>query len=145
SDSGAVRATFDNTPFPDPGTPNAAPGVILGFIEADEARIWSARTREERFQEVTRNLATYFGPRALSPLGGINGYYEALWNREEFSGGAPTGNTTPGAIVQYGSAIRDPIGSIHWAGTETATRWTGYMDGAVESGQRAADEVLAAI
>lgn len=32
---------------------------------------------------------------------------------------------------------------IHWAGTETATQWCGYMSGAVQSGQRAAVEVLA--
>lgn len=32
---------------------------------------------------------------------------------------------------------------IHWAGTETATQWCGYMSGAVQSGQRAAVEVMA--
>jgi monoamine oxidase len=35
------------------------------------------------------------------------------------------------------------VGPIHWAGTETATEWNGYMDGAVQSGERAASEVLA--
>lgn len=34
---------------------------------------------------------------------------------------------------------------IHWAGTETATQWCGYMDGAVQAGQRAALEVLAEV
>ena len=145
SDSGAVRATFDNTPYPDPQTSTVSPGAILGFIEADEARAWSSRTRQERYQKVLQDLATYFGPKAMSPLGGINGYYEMLWNREEFSAGGPTGHHDPGAIVQYGAAIREPIGLVHWAGTETATRWTGYMDGAVESGERAAAEVLAAL
>lgn len=32
---------------------------------------------------------------------------------------------------------------IHWAGTETATQWCGYLSGAVQAGQRAALEVLA--
>jgi monoamine oxidase len=36
------------------------------------------------------------------------------------------------------------VGRIHWAGTETASVWSGYMDGAVSSGQRAAAEVLTA-
>jgi monoamine oxidase len=31
---------------------------------------------------------------------------------------------------------------IYWAGTETATQWCGYMDGAVQAGERAALEVL---
>jgi monoamine oxidase len=145
SDSGAVRATFDNTPHPDPQTPRVSPGAILGFIEADEARLLSGRTREQRYQQVLADLANYFGPQALQPLGGINGYYEALWNREEFSAGGPIGFPMPGALVEYGPALRRPLGLVHWAGTETATRWAGYMDGAVESGERAANEVLAAL
>ena len=35
-------------------------------------------------------------------------------------------------------ALREPIGPMHWAGTETATSWNGYMDGALQSGERAA-------
>jgi monoamine oxidase len=43
--------------------------------------------------------------------------------------------------VAYGSTIREPHGRVHWAGTETATYWAGYMDGAVRAGERAAAEV----
>ena len=46
--------------------------------------------------------------------------------------------------LDFGTALREPIGRIHWAGTETATRWAGYIDGAVQSGERAAAEVLEA-
>jgi len=145
SDSGAVRATFDNTPYPDSQAADVKPGAILGFIEADEARHWTSQSRQARYQQVISDLANYFGPQALQPLGGINGYYEALWNAEPFSGGGPTGIPMPGAWLEYGSAIRTPIGRVHWAGTETATRWSGYMDGAVESGQRAAKEVIDAL
>ena len=141
SDSGAVRVVFDNTPHPDAGSP----GVLMGFFEGDEARIWSAHTREERYAKVLDDLGRYFGERARAPLGGIQGYYEGLWNLEEWSGGGPTCNQAPGGLIQYRSAVSDPIGLIHWSGTETATRWTGFMDGAVESGQRAAQEVLTAL
>ena len=41
--------------------------------------------------------------------------------------------------------MRKPVGRIHWAGTETATYWNGYMDGAVSSGERVAAEVAAAL
>jgi monoamine oxidase len=41
--------------------------------------------------------------------------------------------------------LRRPSGLLHWAGTETATEWSGYMDGAVQSGKRAAGEVLKAL
>lgn len=32
---------------------------------------------------------------------------------------------------------------IHFAGTETATEWSGYMNGAAQAGERAAKEILA--
>ncbi len=49
----------------------------------------------------------------------------------------------PGVMTAYGDLIRTPEGRLHWAGTETATVWNGYLDGAVRSGERAAAEVLA--
>jgi monoamine oxidase len=48
-------------------------------------------------------------------------------------------------LVGFGTALRTPIGRIHWAGTETAEFWIGYMEGAVRSGERAASEVRAAL
>jgi monoamine oxidase len=41
--------------------------------------------------------------------------------------------------------LRKPVDGIFWAGTETADEWTGFLDGAVRSGQRAADEVHRAL
>jgi monoamine oxidase len=54
------------------------------------------------------------------------------------------GHFAPGALTQFGSAIREPAGRIHWAGAERATEMHGLMEGAVRSGERAAAEVLAA-
>ena len=45
-------------------------------------------------------------------------------------------------ITQYGDALRTPFVHIHWAGTETATEFAGYYEGALESAIRAAQEVL---
>lgn len=39
--------------------------------------------------------------------------------------------------------IREPVGRIYFAGTETATEWSGYMEGAIQAGERAAREVRA--
>jgi monoamine oxidase len=50
----------------------------------------------------------------------------------------------PGGWTGFGTALRAPVGRLHWAGAETAMVWNGYMDGAVESGQRAAREALEA-
>ncbi|MEU4755547.1 FAD-dependent oxidoreductase [Micromonospora tulbaghiae] len=48
-----------------------------------------------------------------------------------------------GAWCAYGPELRTPAGRVHWAGTETATRWNGYLEGAVTAGERAAAEALA--
>ena len=37
--------------------------------------------------------------------------------------------------------LRKPLGRVHFAGTETASQWTGYMEGAIQAGERAAREV----
>ena len=51
----------------------------------------------------------------------------------------------PGGLSIFGKALRAPVERIHFAGTETAMEWNGYMEGAVESGERAAAEVVAAL
>jgi monoamine oxidase len=48
----------------------------------------------------------------------------------------------PGTLTRYGHLLREPMGRIHWAGTETATINHGSIDGAVRSGERAAAEIL---
>ena len=135
SDAGPVKITFDNSP------PDGSPGVLLGFIEGQEARIWGRRHAAERRQAVLDSFARYFGPRASSP----RDYVEMNWGEERWSRGCYVGYTPPGVLLDYGTALREPIGRVHWAGTETATIWNGYMDGAVQSGERAAAEVIAAL
>ncbi len=131
SDSGIIRITFDNSP--ESGTP----GVLLAFIEGDEGRMWGRRSREERRAAVLECLSRYFGEQAAHPFE----YLEQNWAEEEYTRGCYAGVMPPGAWMEYGEALRAPIGRLHWAGTETATVWNGYMDGAIQSGERAAAEV----
>lgn len=133
SDSGAARATFDSSPQ------DGSPGVMLGFVGGHEARVWARRPAEERRAEVLRNFAAFFGEQALRP----RETFEMDWTSEAWTRGCPVAMTAPGVLVDFGRAIREPVGRIHWAGTETATFWNGYMDGAVRSGERATAEVLA--
>jgi monoamine oxidase len=128
-----VRVTFDNSP------PDGRPGVLLGFIEVEQARISGRRPARERRAAVLRSFAAYFGEAALEP----RAYVEKDWSDEAPTRGCYEGYTGPGVLLDYGRALRAPAGRIHWAGTETATWWPGYVDGAVQSGERAAREVLA--
>jgi monoamine oxidase len=132
SDTDPVRLTFDNSP------PGDGPGVLLGFIEGDAARRWIGRSAADRRAAVLDNLATLFGPRARD----ARDYVELSWANETWSGGCYEGYMPPGVLTAYGPLLREPVGRIHWAGTETSDYWTGYLDGAVRSGERAAREVL---
>ncbi|MBV9214005.1 MAG: FAD-dependent oxidoreductase [Actinobacteria bacterium] len=133
SDRGPATITFDTSP------PSGSPGVLLGFVGGGEARALSARPEAERGAAVIEGFARLFGERARRP----DEWVIQDWPSEPWSGGGPVAYMPPGTMARVGPALRKPHGLVHWAGTETATRWTGYMDGAVRSGERAAAEVLA--
>ena len=70
-------------------------------------------------------------------------YIEKNWAYEPFNGGCPCFSvTSPGVMEDFARALREPFYNFHFCGTETAIEWQGYMDGAVESGERAANEIL---
>ena len=131
TNEGPLSVVFDNGSYD--GTVNS----LLGFVMGDEARLFSSRPPAERRAAVLDSLAKMFGEKARMPVE----YVEFDWSAEEWSRGCPVANMTPGAMLSCGDALRAPIGRIHWAGTETATEWTGYMEGALQSGERAAREV----
>ena len=83
-------------------------------------------------------FAALFGEEALRPID----FTDQRWGAESFAPGGPTAAVPPGSWTQFGPLLRKPVGPLHWAGTETATKWPGYIDGAAESGHRVANEIL---
>jgi monoamine oxidase len=132
SDEGPIKVVFDNSPN------NGAPGVLMGFIEGDDGREWAERTEDERRDVTLECFTRYFGAKAADTAM----YVERNWPAEQWSRGCYGAVFPAGTWVSCGKAIREPVGLIHWAGTETATVFAGYIDGAVRSGERAAAEVL---
>jgi monoamine oxidase len=114
------------------------PPVLLAFVVGPAAGRWAARDPAERREEVLANLAAHFGDAAERPLD----YLEQDWAAERYSAGCVA--ATPPEVLIRGGRWREPIGRVHVAGTESAVRWPGYMDGAIEAGERAAAELLAA-
>lgn len=137
SDSRSLGTVFDNSPHTTTASAGG-PGVLVGFLEGRHADVGSGLTADERRSRILEDLAGYFGPHARSPIDVL----ELDWADEEFSRGCYGAFATPGTLTRFGPHLRRPIGALHWAGTETATRWAGYMDGAVESGQRVAREIM---
>jgi len=134
STEGPVKLTFDNSP------PDGRPGVLLGFLEAHEARVLAERGPGERRAAVLGSFERLFGAKARTR---VRDYVEKSWADDPWARGCYGGFTPPGVLLDFGEALRRPVGRIHWAGSETATVWNGYMDGAVQSGERAAAEVIA--
>jgi monoamine oxidase len=132
SDTGPTVTTFDDT------SADGAHPALVTFSDGEVARTWGERGPEERRRAVLAELTRFFGPQAGRPVA----FVEKNWMDDPWSRGCYVGVMGPGTMTAYGSALREPCGLIHWAGTETATEWMGYLDGAIQSGERAADEVI---
>lgn len=133
SDRGPVKVTFDNSP------PSGTPGVLMGFLEGGDARVWARRPEADRRAAVLECFVRYFGEAAAEPLD----YVERDWMAEPFSRGCYGAHFTPGVWTAYGPALRESIGRLHWAGAECSPVWNGYMEGAVRSGEATAHDLLA--
>jgi monoamine oxidase len=138
SERGPIGVVFDNSPR-DNGS--QTPGVLVGFMTGSPAREVADLPASDRQEIVLGCFARLFGERAKAPVQ----YVERSWEREEWTRGCPTCRFPPGGWTAWGPYLREPAGRIHWAGTETATAWSGYMEGAVQSGERAAQEARASL
>ncbi len=133
SNDGVLRMVFDDCSHD--GGLAALVGFVIGDAVAGFVRLGAA----ERRAAVVAALVRMFGPEAATPAD----YVDHDWTAERWSRGCYVGVMPPGVLSRVGAALRAPCGRIHFAGTETAVRWCGYLDGAIEAGERAADEVLA--
>ncbi|SHF98206.1 monoamine oxidase [Microbulbifer donghaiensis] len=131
SPAGPVRVTFDNSEV------GKASGLLMGFLEGDTARKLSSAGADARRALVLDCFAEYFGERARRPLE----YVDRDWSSESWTRGCYAALMAPGTWTGYGARLREHNGPIHWAGTEFAVEWFGYMEGALESAERAAAEV----
>ncbi|HEX5479625.1 MAG TPA: FAD-dependent oxidoreductase [Dehalococcoidia bacterium] len=130
----AAEVTIDASPADGSG------GVLASFTFGPVARQFDSMSEAERRGAVLTTLGARFGARAAAPTE----FIETAWWNEEWSRGCSMAHLPPGLLTRYGRFLREPLGRVHWAGTETATISYGAVDGAVRSGERAASEVLIA-
>lgn len=130
-ESNPIAVTFDATSSD--GNP-----AIVGFITSYAAAQWSTVMDKNKREAILKALKLYFGEEAEKPID----FTIKDWSKEAWNGGCPVNVMVPGAMTNYGDCLREPFLRVHWAGTETATEWRGFMNGAVQAGQRAANEVL---
>jgi monoamine oxidase len=130
TDTGTVFITFDVSPDP------AGPGVLMAFCDP---RVFDGFGPETRQRRVIEQLVDLYGPQAQAPID----YIDHCWGTEPFAPGGPNPAVAPYASVTYARFLTEPHGRVEWAGTETAGEWAGCMNGAVLTGQRAAERIAA--
>lgn len=138
SGHGNLTTTMTNA-LQDITPPDSDHGILALFIGGDTAMLWSDTPADQRRRQVLEDIASVFGAEALEPLD----YVETVWTVEPWIEGGYSCTWQPGSYSIFGDSLSRPCGRIHWAGTETATKNPGYVDGALRSAERAAAEVLA--
>lgn len=134
-DEGPLNFFVEATP------PGVDRGVLIGFMGGGNARRGASWSPEVRRARALESFARGIGPAALDPVD----YQDKDWSEEPFTRGCYSGSMPPGAWTSYGPVLREPVGTIHWAGTETARESAGLYEGALEAGERAAEEVIDAL
>lgn len=143
-DAGLSGLSLDYTALVSETADSSAPpthsrmGVLTGFLYTDDALTASRMPGPERRQRILEEMAARFGPQARTPVKVI----EINWSTQVWTRGCYGGYLAPGALVHYRQAVREPVGPLHFAGTETSSVWPGFIEGAIRSGERAAKEVL---
>jgi monoamine oxidase len=128
-----VELVADST-NPKPGSP----GVLASFLTGGAATKFGALPLADRRAAVLQDFATLLGPEARDSA---LEYHEGNWPENPWIGGAYSTFYTPGTWTQFGASLRQPVGRIFWAGTEVSTAWPGYIHGALQAGEDAAQAV----
>ena len=136
-DTGPFAFMVDNSP------PDRPEGVLVTFLSAGEARRNSDRKLGSDAADIRRRMFTehvqnVFGPTSPEPID----YHDRDWASVPWIGGGYSGVMTPGGWLTSGPALRQPVGRLHWASSESARVWNGYVEGAIEAGERAARDVI---
>ncbi|WP_418058779.1 flavin monoamine oxidase family protein [Pimelobacter simplex] len=127
-------ACFDTSP-PD------GPGHLCFLVAGPDARALDDLDPAGRRTALLGQLAPHLGDAVLEPAG----WHEKAWHRDEHVGGGYVALPLPGSRAGYLPLPSTPDGHLHWAGTETASDHPGYIEGAIESGERVAREVAEAL
>lgn len=135
ADSGPVQMVVDDSPA------SGAPGVLVAFVTGASARELQRLSGAERRDAVLAGISHALADDAPAP----SAYVDMNWLDEQWSRGAPVTLMPPNRLRELGPTLRAPEDGVHWAGTDTATEWNGYVEGALQSGARAAAEVLRAL
>lgn len=111
---------------------------LVGGLEAEELDDLDPKQRQE---QLLLRAAVHLGTEVMKPTD----WHEKAWHLDPHAGGGYIAIAERGARQDDLPMPSRPAGRVHWAGAESAAEHPGYLDGAIEAGERAASEVKAAI
>ena len=112
-------------------------GVLMGsYTYGEEANRWTSRSPEDRVTQTLKYVAMIHPQVTKESEKGVF----KVWSEDKFSGGA-FAVFEPGEEARLSAHIATPEGPIHFAGEHTSSKKRVWIEGAVESGLRAAQEV----
>ena len=111
------------------------------FLVGEHGRRVRSWRKEERVGMVREHVERVF--RGVGVEIGVEiGVEEYQWVKDQWSGGCPVPAMGVGVMTKWERNLREKFARLHFGGTETSFEWKGYMDGAVRSGKRVAEEVV---
>jgi len=114
--------------------------ALIGFIAGNDCISWRQyNSDEERKNAILEQFKNLF---ESDEAYNATEHYEFDWNNEVFTRGGYFAGMTPGTLTKWGDQLRNPYGSVYFASTESATKWSGYMDGAIQSGRVVAEKIV---
>ena len=135
-------------------------GVLVGFVVGEKNLYWQeeAHLKERRDAIVEFYCQVFKDESARDYLGDQiflveifillfssffvhKAYHEKVWSKDEFTGHCVF-SLPPGCAMKYSKEMGRRVGNIHFGGTENAVEWSGYMEGAIQAGERAAHQVV---
>lgn len=134
SDVGPARMSNDTC------VPGFEYGSVLAFLEGEQARTFGRWPGEKRRAALIEQMVRIFGSKAAKPVA----YVDGEWSDRQWTRGCYNANMGPLVWTSYGHVLTPAVGRIHWASTDTASEWSAYMEGAVDSAERVVAEILAA-
>jgi monoamine oxidase len=122
----------------DASDPAGSPGILIAFATASRADQLAALEEGQRKTLILDHIRNSLGEAPTPPIA----VHSIDWIGDSWSQGGYASRLGLGCSSGDQPCLADPIGRVHFAGTETASQWRSYMEGALQSGERASREVL---
>jgi len=127
-----IQATRDAT-----GSQSGEAGVLMSYSASEQGTRFGAGDPRARVRNAAAQVAEVYSDSEAEELFARGA--TIAWGRERFTGGSYSA-WAPGQYTRFWPALRRPYGRVYFAGEHTDLH-ASYMEGAVRSGRRVANDI----